>query len=1031
MAPASCFLGIFCGTGASTGTTTSLSSISTSSISSYPPSSSASTSSAVVSSTGPAAASSTLKSSKAGVYSNCYYTVDGVGEFNTRWVADWTTGVTQDLTGIVSSAYTVGSTSSSTTTTSSKVKRGLGSLFSLFSNSLSFRILPSSVSQSVTTTGNSAVGAVGSLASGAGAAVASVEAAMSSSTQLYTSYNDILYGSVRAVILLSNATGFTSFRSDTMEIDLNWLDYHSTYDTSVVSDASSAWHEYRVDWLPGSTSYYIDGNLVDSTASEASPGLWLWNAWSDGNDDSVFQIRSIDAYFNRTSVNADIANGIAVCKEVSIVTGATSAVSATTSALGNLAGAATAAIGGVASSASSSSTIPTPTLNTLATSTKTPSSSAQATVSFTTISSAWTGKTTSTTTQLNGLAATVIILTPGVVQTTASSAPTSGGYVYMTSTTDSGTFTAVQTKTFLPTVGTVATVQIIYPTPVTTCGNTGIAYAGYTNSFAGGQSTYGYPKFNPTVYKSAKPTQTGVTNYIAEVNTPSQNWVIDHTFYLFARQDGYYSFNIPYTDDIQLVWYGDKAVSGWTRDNADIVQFWSSQIGSQTPQTIAVYLTTGSYLPIRLVYANGGGQGELDFNIYAPDGSAVLASNKGLGTGSSSVDIVQFPCDGTLGANPENSSDSDSGAPPTKKVGELSLFQKPAVTDYTVIPQAIFSAATNRSQMFDVSMRLYRPTTLDEQPMRAHISDFSCIQKTITSKSSPALLAAIDTISLLQLGVSYQDQAFFEHARRRYGQALTALVVALNKPNVLGNNDVLSAMKILEFCEAIIFAEPKWLAVTKNTPYTDSSPRLFDILVHIPGLFERADNLIASAEPTYLSGVVADLVTAIEQLQDWEAGYHSELKDPGFTNVDVSRFKRFTRLCHNKLFPLAIDFPDFLTGYLQSIYWLYLFTIECTLQDVLMKYPGSKCTISLDDLNKRVLQIAIYMCQMMPYFCEPDAASMGRFATFMPLVFALRYFEARGMKSQQDWCQDVTDAMFNDGINPPWKLDLAKGLEPA
>ncbi|KAG9736838.1 hypothetical protein KCU77_g13894, partial [Aureobasidium melanogenum] len=525
------------------------------------------------------------------------------------------------------------------------------------------------MTQSVVTTASSAVGAIGSLASGADAAVASVEAAMSSSTQLYTSYNDVLYGSVRAVILLSNATGFTSFRSDTMEIDLNWLNYHSTYDTSVVSDASTAWHEYRVDWLPGTTDYYIDGNLVDSTASEASPGLWLWNAWSDGNDDSVFQIRSIDAYFNRTSVNTDIASGIAICKEVSIVTGTTSAVGAATSAIGAVAGAATAVLGGIASSASSSASsssmtpTPTPTLTTLAisTSTTTPSLSAQALVSFTTINSAWTGKTTSTTTQLNGLSATVIVLTPGVVQTTASSTSGSGGYIYMTLTTDSGTFAAVQTKTFLPTIGTTATVQIIYPTPVTTCGNTGIAYAGYTNSFAGGQSTYGYPKFNPTVYKSAKPTQTGVTNYIAEVNsgssnvayygqkTSTQNWVIDHTFYVFARQDGYYSFNIPYTDDIQMVWYGSKAISGWTRDNADIIQFWSSQIATQTPQTVAVYLTTGSYLPIRLLFGNGGGAGELDFNIYAPDGSTILASNRGLGTGSSSIDIVQFPCDGTLG----------------------------------------------------------------------------------------------------------------------------------------------------------------------------------------------------------------------------------------------------------------------------------------------------------------------------------------------------------------------------------------------
>lgn len=49
------------------------------------------------------------------------------------------------------------------------------------------------------------------------------------------------------------------------------------------------------------------------------------------------------------------------------------------------------------------------------------------------------------------------------------------------------------------------------------------------------------------------------------------------------------------------------------------------------------------------MFANGGGAGELDFNIYGPDGSTILASNRGLGTGSSSIDIVQFPCDTTQG----------------------------------------------------------------------------------------------------------------------------------------------------------------------------------------------------------------------------------------------------------------------------------------------------------------------------------------------------------------------------------------------
>lgn len=50
------------------------------------------------------------------------------------------------------------------------------------------------------------------------------------------------------------------------------------------------------------------------------------------------------------------------------------------------------------------------------------------------------------------------------------------------------------------------------------------------------------------------------------------------------------------------------------------------------------------------MWANGGGQGDLRFNIYAPDGSSVLSSNAGQNSGVSSVDIVQYPCNSALGA---------------------------------------------------------------------------------------------------------------------------------------------------------------------------------------------------------------------------------------------------------------------------------------------------------------------------------------------------------------------------------------------
>lgn len=179
-------------------------------------------------------------------------------------------------------------------------------------------------------------------------------------------------------------------------------------------------------------------------------------------------------------------------------------------------------------------------------------------------------------------------------------------------TTHSGTASTVGYVTATPkAAGATTTVTIVYPTPVTSCGNQGINFAAYTNKYAGGQATYGYPSFIPENYKKVTPYFSDDTTYIAESNDQWGDWinvygyypvdgtslVLDHTFYLFASQTGYYSLNIPYTDDIQFVWVGANAVSGWTRANADITQFWSSQIATQTPQTLAYYLTVGSYLP--------------------------------------------------------------------------------------------------------------------------------------------------------------------------------------------------------------------------------------------------------------------------------------------------------------------------------------------------------------------------------------------------------------------------------------------------
>ena len=346
-----------------------------------------------------------------------------------------------------------------------------------------------------------------------------------------------------------------------------------------------------------------------------------------------------------------------------------------------------------------------------------------ATVTYTTYTTAYTGAATATVTSLNGLNGYVIVETPGGAAAT--------GVQTVTSLVDRGTATTVSVST-VPTTSGASTVTVIkyYPTPVTTCGNAGVRFAGYSNLVPGGQNTASYPAFSPEAYKTRQPTiyatpttttyvttsyyptstvqtnvatvtsicygyfynyycnyqttqyttssytstststvtsattptvtPTGLASYLAESNSGSTgitvygqqnvdgtNLVLDHTFYLFAgRGTGYYSFQIPYTDDAAFIWFGQKALSGWSRNNADITQFWPNQ----NPVSLAFYLNLGTYMPVRVMWGNGGGPGAFQLNIYGPDGSIMLASTAGANAGYLSPDIVSSPCNASLGA---------------------------------------------------------------------------------------------------------------------------------------------------------------------------------------------------------------------------------------------------------------------------------------------------------------------------------------------------------------------------------------------
>jgi len=310
------------------------------------------------------------------------------------------------------------------------------------------------------------------------------------------------------------------------------------------------------------------------------------------------------------------------------------------------------------------------------------------------------------TTSVTSVAALVVATSwPGPTATIWSKVPvtTSTTSVFqslVTTTTDLGTATTVSVIT-LTTTG-VTTYRTVYPTAPSSCGNAGVAYAGYMNlpwtdtitpeffktktpiatqiftstvtntNTVTSTVTYtrsGTVSSSITVYtttsvsissSTAAATPTGLTpaiRYIGTAGAANQfynfglvdpiNLAVSHVFYLYiGRGSGYYSFTFPAADDFSYLWVGSKAISGWTGANVDMYRAWT-----QTDITaITYYFTQGSYVPIRLMWYNTAGNAEISVRIFAPDGSLMM------GPGSNSFapylyvpGFVSNPCDVTRG----------------------------------------------------------------------------------------------------------------------------------------------------------------------------------------------------------------------------------------------------------------------------------------------------------------------------------------------------------------------------------------------
>ncbi|CAK7568151.1 MAG: hypothetical protein SEPTF4163_006134 [Sporothrix epigloea] len=166
-------------------------------------------------------------------------------------------------------------------------------------------------------------------------------------SEIDSSRTDIMYGSFRAGIRLTNITGTCSaffwYFNDTQEIDMEFLsrEYNASnrsYPVNLVLqsreaaesgfnaqgtptfvkaylpfDPTTGFYEYRIDFLPGRVYFYADSQLLATMAGDAVPthaGHLVLQQWSNGNplwsggppkENSVTTVSYVKAYFNSSS----------------------------------------------------------------------------------------------------------------------------------------------------------------------------------------------------------------------------------------------------------------------------------------------------------------------------------------------------------------------------------------------------------------------------------------------------------------------------------------------------------------------------------------------------------------------------------------------------------------------------------------------------------------------------------------------------------------------------------------------------------
>lgn len=372
------------------------------------------------------------------------------------------------------------------------------------------------------------------------------------------------------------------------------------------------------------------------------------------------------------------------------------------------------------------------------------------------------------------------------------------------------------------------------------------------------------------------------------------------------------------------------------------------------------------------------------------------------------------------------------------------------------LPKQVSSVAADRIQHLGTFIALYLPRA--DGPALPPPSALMLGLPTMPANSQ-VLLAAVDALSAAQLAVDNRNHPLINRSRSLYGTALSQMLQAIQDPVAALKDETLLSTYLLTLYEVFVgvtqghgffyhvqgllhllrqrgpssfqsrlsmqifhairynslsigyhmrkasmLDSPEWLAVTVKAAKVDPYVALQDICISIPRLLERSDRLSNGCSQAEIDSLIDDSQNVANRAFEWLSNF--EKHGPRYEKVDVAFMDGFLDICANRVFDPVFDFHYFGAGICYMIYWMSMLIMQGNTFRLLRQYRQ----LELKQLMMWDRQLAGYadcICRSIPYNCRPTSGYTAKFGCLTPLVVARKYYEAKGVKKEAAWCEEV------------------------